>query len=60
MQIVSLPLTFEITTLMKSEELKVFLHLEIQSLGIKDDKAEGTPTSEVVGRVTYFFLSFVR
>lgn len=38
---------------MKREELEVFLHLEIQPLGIKDDKAEGLPTSEVVGRVTY-------
>lgn len=48
MQIVSLPLTFEITSLMKSEELKVFLHLEIWTLGIKDDKAEGPPTNKAV------------
>lgn len=33
MQIVSFPLT----SLMKSEELKVFLHLEIKTLGIKDE-----------------------
>lgn len=60
MQIVSFSLTFEITSLMKSEELKVFLYLEIQPLGIKDDKAEGLPINEVVGRITYFFLSFIR
>lgn len=56
MQIVSHPLTFEITSLMKSEELKDFLHLEIQNLGIKDDEAEGLPTNEVVGRVTFSSL----
>lgn len=56
MQIVSLPVTFEITTLMKSEELEVFPHLEIWTLGIKDDKAEGPPTNKAVGRVTFSSL----
>lgn len=60
MQIFSLPLTFEITSLMKSEEPEVFLCLEIQTLGIKDEKAERLPTNEVLGRVTYFFLPFIR